>query len=196
MRRFTGFSFNIFWHRNRSSALPERQHQPQKIMSTLRETFIETLQDTYDAEHQIINALHKVTDNVENDELIEAVESHLEETEEHVKRLEQVFEQLGEKASRKKCAGMAGLIAEGQEVMEKNQGDAAIILALQKVEHYEIAAYGALISWANLLGEEKASTVLQKTLDEEKKADQKLNGIAEESVNLEEGGDSEQRKAA
>jgi ferritin-like metal-binding protein YciE len=165
-------------------------------MSTLREAFIETLKDTYDAEHQIIEALPKVIENIENDELKEALESHLEETRQHVKRLEQVFGFMDESPKRKKCNGMAGLITEGEEVMEEDEGEAAMILALQKVEHYEIAAYGALVSWAKLLDEEKASTVLQETLTEEKEADQKLNDIAQDIVNLEEGGETEQRKAA
>ncbi|HEY1787431.1 MAG TPA: DUF892 family protein [Verrucomicrobiae bacterium] len=165
-------------------------------MSTLREAFIETLKDTYDAEHQIIEALPKVIENIESDELKEALESHLEETKQHVKRLEQVFGFMDESPKRKKCNGMAGLITEGEEVMEEEEGEAAMILALQKVEHYEIAAYGALVSWAKFLDEEKAATVLQETLTEEKDADQKLNDIALDIVNLEEGGETEQRKAA
>ncbi|HTR41558.1 MAG TPA: DUF892 family protein [Pseudomonadales bacterium] len=170
-------------------------------MSTLRETFIETLKDTYDAEHQIIKALPKVIKKVEHDELKEALQSHLEETQEHAKRLEQVFEMFDEKPQRKKCAGMAGLITEGEEVISEEEGEAAIILALQKVEHYEIAAYGALISWANLLEEQEASSILQETFNEEEEANSKLNDIAENTVNLEENeesGDSgqKQRKAA
>lgn len=165
-------------------------------MSTLREAFIETLKDTYDAEHQIIAALPKVIEDVQDDELRDALESHLEETEEHAKRLEQVFEMFGQSPKRKKCKGMAGLITEGEEVMDEDEGEAAMILALQKVEHYEIAAYGALVSWAKLLKEEKASTILQETLEEEKEADEKLNNIAENTINLEEGSEGEERKAA
>jgi ferritin-like metal-binding protein YciE len=165
-------------------------------MSTLRETFIETLKDTYDAEQQIIKALPKVVKKVENDELKQAVESHLEESKEHAKRLEQVFELFGEQAKAKKCAGMAGLIAEGEEAISGNESESAIILALQKVEHYEIASYGALVSWAELLEEEEASDILEETLAEEKEADEKLNGIAEDIINMEESGGEEQRKAA
>lgn len=165
-------------------------------MSTLREAFIETLKDTYDAEHQIIKALPKVIEKVQDEELRDALESHLEETEEHAKRLEQVFEVFGQSPKRKKCNGMAGLIAEGEEVIKEGQGEAALILALQKVEHYEIAAYGALVSWANLLKEEKASNVLEETLGEEKDADEKLNDIAQNAINLNESGEGEQRKAA
>lgn len=170
--------------------------QPEVIMSTLREAFIETLKDTFDAEHQIIQALPKVIEHVENDDLREALESHLEETGQHAKRLEQVFETLRETPQRKNCAGMAGLIAEGEEVMEEDEGEAAIILALQKVEHYEIAAYGALVSWSKLLKEQKAATILQETLGEEKEADEKLNDIAENVINLEEQSEGEERKAA
>jgi ferritin-like metal-binding protein YciE len=167
-------------------------------MSTLREAFIETLKDTYDAEHQILKALPKVIKKVEDDQLREALESHLEETQQHAKRLEQVFESFGESPKRKKCNGMAGLITEGDEVIEEEQGEAALILALQKVEHYEIAAYGALISWAKLLEEDDAATTLQDTLDEEKSADEKLNDIAEEIINQQENseGEDEKRKAA
>jgi ferritin-like metal-binding protein YciE len=165
-------------------------------MSTLREAFIETLKDTYDAEHQILKALPKVIKHVEDDQLREALESHLEETQQHVKRLEQVFAIFEESPKRKKCNGMAGLISEGDEVLEEKQGEAALILALQKVEHYEIAAYGALVSWANLLEEDQAATTLQETLEEEKNADDKLNDIAEEIINLDENDEGEQRKAA
>lgn len=166
-------------------------------MSTLREGFIETLQDTYDAEHQILKALPKVIKKVENEELKEALESHLEETQGHIKRLEHVFEIFDESPKKKKCNGMAGLITEGQEVLDEEEGEAALILALQKVEHYEIAAYGALVSWANILEESEAANVLKETLNEEKHADEKLNDIAEEINSAEESeDDSEQRKAA
>lgn len=166
-------------------------------MSTpLHETFIETLKDTYDAEQQIIKALPKVIKQVESDDLKQALESHLEETREHAKRLERVFEMFDEKPKAKKCAGMAGLITEGEEVMSEEEGEAATILALQKVEHYEIAAYGALVSWAKLLKEEEASDILDQTLNEEKEADEKLNEIAENIINMEESGGEEQRKAA
>lgn len=166
-------------------------------MSKLHEAFIETLKDTYDAEHQILKALPKVIKNVQDDELREALESHLEQTEQHAKRLEQVFEIFDESPKRKKCNGMAGLLEEGDEVIKEEQGESALILALQKVEHYEIAAYGALAAWARLLEKEEAVTLLEDTLGEENDADEKLNDIAEETVNSEEaGGESEQRKAA
>jgi len=167
------------------------------IMSTLREAFIETLKDTYDAEHQILKALPKVIKNAKSEELKEALQSHLEETQEHAKRLEQVFGIFDESPKRKKCNGMAGLITEGQEVLDEEEGEAALILALQKVEHYEIAAYGALVSWANILEESEAANILKETLSEEKHADEKLNDIAEKINSEEEKEDeSEQRKAA
>ena len=165
-------------------------------MSALRETFIETLKDTYDAEHQILKALPKVIKHVENGELKQALEAHLKETQQHAKRLEQVFQTLDESPKSKKCIGMAGLITEGQEIIDKDEGETALILALQKVEHYEIAAYGALVEWAKLLEDEKAAGILQDTLNEEKAADKKLNDIAQDTVNLEEDDQTEQRKAA
>lgn len=160
-------------------------------MSTLREAFIETLKDTYDAEHQILKALPKVIEKVETDELREALESHLEETQEHAKRIEEVFKLLDQTPKRKKCKGMEGLIAEGEEVMQEDEGEAATILALQKVEHYEIAAYGALVAWANLLEEEEAATLLEQTLAEENQADEKLNDIAQDTINVEEEAENE-----
>jgi len=167
-------------------------------MSTLHEAFIETLKDTYDAEHQILKALPKVIKNVEDDDLREALEAHLEETKEHVKRLEQVFGIFEESPKRKKCNGMAGLLIEGEEVMDEEEGESALILALQKVEHYEIAAYGALVAWAKILEEDKAASVLQQTLGEEKNADKKLNDIAGDVVTAEaeQEDEMEQKKAA
>jgi ferritin-like metal-binding protein YciE len=165
-------------------------------MSTLREAFIETLKDTYDAEYQIIKALPNVISKVETDGLREVLENHLEETQEHAKRLEQIFKILDESPKRKKCKGMEGLIAEGEEVMDEDEGEAAMILALQKVEHYEMAAYGALAAWANILNEEEAASLLEQTLAEEKQADEKLNDIAQETINPEEDDDSDERKAA
>jgi ferritin-like metal-binding protein YciE len=175
-------------------------------MTTLRETFIETLKDTYDAEHQIIMAFPKIIKSVENDHLRAAVETHLAETEQHAQRLEQVFKIVGAKAEGSKCHGMAGLITEGQGVMEEDEGEVATILALQKVEHYEIVTYttlvswaklltqtqsdkspytcGSLFSWAKLLDEQKASIILENTLVEEIAAHKKLTGIAQEIIDL------------
>src|SRR5947208_12682202 len=113
-------------------------------MSTLRETFLDELADLYDAEKQLLKALPKMAKAAENDQLKAGFEQHLTETEEHVARLEEVFESLGEEAKGKKCKGMKGLIEEGQEKIEDDAGDAALIAAAQKVEHYEIASYGSL----------------------------------------------------
>lgn len=187
-------------------------------MITLRETFIETLKDTYDAEHQILTALPKIIRSVGNDHLRVAIETHLAETEQHTQRLEQVFEIVGVNAEGSKCHGMAGLLTEGQGVMEEDEVEVATILALQKIEHYEIVTYtalvswaklltqtqsdkspytcGALFSWAKLLEDQKASMILEKTLVEEKETHKKLTGIAQEIINLAEEHDTRQRMVA
>lgn len=152
----------------------------------LRETFITELKDLYDAERQLIKALPKMAKAAGSEELRAAFESHLEETQQHVQRLEQVFQQFEEKASPKKCKAMQGLIEEGEELIEEGEGDAALICAAQKVEHYEIASYGSLAAWAKLLDETEASDILEETLEEEKKADEKLTEIAETVANVEE----------
>lgn len=155
-------------------------------MSALRETFVEELKDIYDAEHQIIKGLPKAIKAAEHEELKEALESHLEETREHVNRLEKVFKTFDTSPKRKKCKGMEGLIAEGEQVMQE-EGDAGLIAAMQKVEHYEMAAYGSLAAWAKMLDEEDAVTTLEETLNEESEADEKLTTIAEDIINPEEG---------
>lgn len=170
-------------------------------MNTLRETFLEELADIYDAERQLIKALPKMAKAAENDQLREGFEEHLQQTEEHARRVEQVFEHFGEKAKAKRCKAMLGLLEEGQELIKEKAGDAALICAAQKVEHYEIAAYGSLKSWAEVLDENDAAELLDQTLEEEKETDQKLTEVAEEVVNEEESqeeGEEEQpkRKAA
>jgi ferritin-like metal-binding protein YciE len=157
--------------------------------TSLRDLFEEELQDAYDAENQLIKALPKMAKAAASDELRQGFEEHLEQTRQHVQRLEQIFEQLGEDAKGKKCKGMEGAIKEGSEIikekgMEDAVKDAALISAAQRVEHYEIAAYGTLRTWANLLGEEEAVSLLEETLNEEKETDQKLTQLAE-SVNPE-----------
>lgn len=155
-------------------------------MSALRKTFIEELKDTYDAEQQIIKALPKAIKAAEHEDLKEALETHLEETQGHVERLDQVFELFDESPKRKKCKGMEGLIAEGDERISEKEGDAALIACLQKIEHYEIAAYGTLASWARLLDEDEAVNILEDTLNEESDADEKLTDLAESIINPEE----------
>jgi ferritin-like metal-binding protein YciE len=154
---------------------------------TLRELFTDQLRDVYDAEQRITRALPKMARAASSDELRMAFEEHLRQTEEHVTRLEQVLESLDEPAKRKPCKAIVGLLEEGEEMMNEddaNVRDAALIAAAQKVEHYEMATYGCLRTWADLLGEDEASRILQTTLNEEGATDHKLSEIAE-SLNLE-----------
>jgi ferritin-like metal-binding protein YciE len=166
-------------------------------VESLRGLYIEQLRDLYDAENQLIKALPKMAGESTSEELRQGFEEHLQQTREHAQRLEQIFEQLGEKAKGKKCKGMEGLVKEGSEVfdedMEGDVKDAAIIAAAQRVEHYEIAAYGTVRTFANLLGEREAVSLLEQTLEEEKETDQKLTELAED-INVqaeagEEGGE-------
>jgi ferritin-like metal-binding protein YciE len=158
-------------------------------LNTLQDLFIDILKDTYDAEHQITKALPKMAKAVSTPELKAAFEEHLNQTEGHINRLEQVFEAQGKKATRKTCKGMKGLIEEGSELIKEDAEpavlDAGLIAAAQKVEHYEISAYGTLIAYANLLGASDAVTLFQQTLDEEKQTDENLTQLAESSINIE-----------
>lgn len=154
-------------------------------MSKLNETFVSGLSDIYDAEKQLTKALPKMSRAAENESLKSGFETHLNETREHLKRIEQIFESLDQKPAKKPCKAMKGLIEEGSEVIEEEEGDAALIAAAQKVEHYEIAAYGSLRSWAEILGEDEAVQLLEQTLNEEKATDEKLNEVAQ-TVNEEE----------
>jgi ferritin-like metal-binding protein YciE len=153
----------------------------------LREALVEEIKDLYNAEKQLVKALPKMAKGASSDELREAFESHLEETEGHVTRLERVFEALDEKARGKHCAGMAGIVEEGseklQEDMEDSVLDACLIASAQKVEHYEIGAYGTAIAWAEALGLTDVAQILNETLEEEKAADQKLSALAESGIN-------------
>ena len=156
--------------------------------SQLMKLFEEELKDIYWAEKALTKAIPKMIKNATSEELIEALENHLAETEEHVVRVEQVFEILGKKATAKKCEAMAGLIKEAGEIMEECEAgamcDAGIISAGQKVEHYEIASYGTLRQFAETLGLDDAAALLQATLDEEKAADEKLTEVAVYAVNV------------
>jgi len=151
---------------------------------SLRELYIDELRDLYHAETQLVKALPKMAKASSDDQLREAFEEHLRQTSEHVSRLEQIFDQLGEKPSGKKCAGMEGLVKEGSEVMKEDYAnavkDAAIIGAAQRVEHYEMAGYGTVRTFAELLGENEHVSLLEQTLEEEKQADQKLTELAED----------------
>jgi len=156
---------------------------------TLHDAFIDELRDTYDAEKQLTKALSKLAKAASNPDLRDAFETHLEETQGHVARLEQVFESLDERARGKHCDGIAGIIEEGKAIMEEDFDDttmdACLIAAGQRAEHYEMAAYGTLIAWAEAMGHTDAVTLLQQTLDEEKAADQKLSQLAEGGINQE-----------
>ena len=148
-------------------------------MSELRQTFVEELRDIYDAEKQLLKALPKMAKAAEHSELKEAFESHLHETEGHVRRLEQVFKLMDQPAKGKKCKAMHGLVEEGEELISDEEGDAALICAAQKVEHYEIAGYGTVRTYASLLGRTEWMGMLEVTLEEEKAADKKLSQLAE-----------------
>ena len=158
-------------------------------LDTLQTLYINELRDLYSAENQLLKALPKMAKGASSEELKNALENHLRQTESHVERLEQVFEELNQAPKGKTCRAMKGLIEEGSEIL-KEQGDpsvldAGIIVAAQKVEHYEIAGYGSVRTFAELLGQKKAAELLQTTLDEESEANELLNGLAETTVNPE-----------
>jgi ferritin-like metal-binding protein YciE len=163
-------------------------------MESLRDLYIEELKDVYNAEKQLVRALPKMAKSASHEELRSAFEDHLGVTEEQVRRLETIFGDLGKPARGKKCVGMEGLLAEGAEMMEEDMEpavlDAALISAAQRVEHYEIAAYGTLRTYARQLGYDNHAQLLQQSLDEEGEADKLLSQIAESTVNIDaEAGD-------
>jgi len=167
--------------------------------SALHELFIQELKDIYWGEKHLVKSLPKMIKAATSEELKEAIQSHLGETEEHVTRLEQVFESIGEKASAKKCEAMEGLVEEAnQGVSDTEDGtmvrDVAIISCAQKVEHYEIATYGTLRTLAQVMGHTEAEELLSQTLEEEKAADDKLTEIAEGFVNERAAGESEEEE--
>jgi ferritin-like metal-binding protein YciE len=156
--------------------------------TTMDQLFLDEIRDLYDAEKQLTKALPKMAKAASSDDLRMAFEGHLEETQGHVKRLEEIFEALGEKGAGKKCTAMQGLIKEGDELMEMDQSalrDAGLIAAAQKVEHYEISGYGSARTHAQLIGNSEAVSLLDETLSEEKEADRKLNDLAENTINSE-----------
>ena len=167
-------------------------------IDSLGSLFQDELKDIYDAEKQITKALPKMIKKAGADELRDAFEEHLQQTEQHVERLEQVFEQLDMPARGKKCVGMQNLIKEGQEMMseadDEDTLDALLIAAAQKVEHYEIAAYGTLRVWANLLGESDAAALLEETLEEEKETDETLTEIAESIMSTDASDEEEEEE--
>jgi ferritin-like metal-binding protein YciE len=156
-------------------------------LNSFTDLFVEQIKDLYDAENRLTEALPKMADAANSSQLKQAFQNHLRETQGHVSRLEQVFREINVEPKRETCEAMKGLISEG-ETMIKAKGnpdikDAALIAAAQRVEHYEISGYGTARSFARRLGLNQAASLLQQTLQEEKAADEKLNQIAESSVN-------------
>jgi ferritin-like metal-binding protein YciE len=167
-------------------------------LKSLDDLLVHELQDIYNAEGQILRALPKMIKAASHPELQSAFEEHLEQTEGQVERLDQVFKLLGVPAKGKKCEGMAGLLEEGKKTMEEDAlpsvMDAALIAAAQKVEHYEIASYGCVCTYAEMLGYDQVHDLLGQTLDEEEATDEKLSALAENVINVdaEEGEDAEE----
>jgi len=162
--------------------------------TSLKELMVEELKDLYNAEKQLTKALPKLAKNATSPQLKKLLETHLEETEGQIKRLDEVFEILDEKPRGKHCAGIAGIVEEGNDLTgEDFDGavlDAGIIAGAQRAEHYEIAAYGSVMAWAKVLGMRDIASLLSETLEEEKSADEKLTALAEKSVNRQASGSS------
>jgi ferritin-like metal-binding protein YciE len=162
----------------------------------LKSVFVDELRDIYNAEQQLIKALPKMAKAATSEELRSGFEEHLEQTREHASRIEKIFSGMGEPVKGKKCKGMEGIVSEGGEVMSEDyEGavmDAALISAAQRVEHYEMAAYGAVHAYAELMGESEAASLLDQTLEEEKETDKKLTDLSKK-INFEayQGGGAE-----
>jgi ferritin-like metal-binding protein YciE len=158
-------------------------------LDSLQKLYIEELRDLYNAENQLLKVLPKMAKHASHQELKQAFETHLEQTQEHVERLDDIFKKLDQKPTGKTCKAMKGLIEEGSEIMkedgEESVLDAGLIAAAQRVEHYEIAGYGTVRTFANMLGETEAAELLQQTLDEEGETDKLLTELAESVVNVE-----------
>ena len=152
-------------------------------ITTLHDVYIEQLKDLYNAEHQLIKALPKMAKAADSPELSQGFKEHLEQTKGHAERIEEIFKKLDKSPTGKKCKAMEGLIAEGAEAIEENAApsakDALLIAAAQRVEHYEMAGYGTVRTFAKLLGESEAAGLLQQTLDEEAETNEKLTELAE-----------------
>jgi ferritin-like metal-binding protein YciE len=153
----------------------------------LRKLLIEELRDLYNGEKQLTKALPKLAKNASSDQLRELLDTHLEETEQQISRLEDAFEMLGEKPRGKHCDGIAGIVEEGNAMLQEDFDgavlDAGIIAGAQRAEHYEIAAYGTVMAWAKVLGLNDVAELLDQTLEEEKAADEKLSALAESTIN-------------
>jgi ferritin-like metal-binding protein YciE len=156
-------------------------------LEDLQDLFVEHIQDLHSAETQIVKALPKMAKAASSPELQKAFQAHLKQTEQHIERLETIAKELNFKPQGKKCKGMEGLLAEGEEMIKEDADsevrDAGLIAAAQKVEHYEISGYGTARTFAQLLGEQKCATLLQTTLNEEGETDKKLSHLAEQSIN-------------
>jgi ferritin-like metal-binding protein YciE len=158
-------------------------------LDSLQKLYVEQLKDLYSAETQLVDALPKMAKAASSSELRQAFQEHLAQTKEHVNRLEQIFKDLGYKPTGQKCKGMAGLIEEGEEMIEEDDADddvrdAGLIAAAQRVEHYEISGYGTVRTYARMLNREEDANILQQTLDEESETDEKLTMLAENSINV------------
>lgn len=166
---------------------PKEDQKSMGIAKSLNDFFIDSLKDIYWAENALVKALPKMFDNATDQKLKSAIKDHLDQTKEHVTRLDEVFKSMNLKAEGKKCKAMEGLIAEGEEIVEETENgavrDAGIIAASQKIEHYEIATYGTLAAYAKTLNERTALNLLLRTLGEEKKADCLLSTIADTNLN-------------
>ena len=166
-------------------------------LNSLQDLFVEDLKDLYSAETQLTKALPKMAKAATDPDLKQAFQTHLAETEVQIERLEKILEELDESPKGKKCKAMEGLIEEGKELMDEDAEpevlDAGLIGAAQKVEHYEIAGYGTVRTYAQMLGNDEAARLLQQTLDEEGMTDKKLNKLAMQCINVEaaEGGDGQ-----
>ena len=166
------------------------------VADGLRQLFEDELKDIYWAEKHLTKALPKMAKNATSQELADAINEHLEQTQGHVERIEKVFEMMEKPARAKKCEAMEGLVKEAQEIMDSTEEgmvrDAGIISAGQKVEHYEIASYGTLCAFAKTLGEDEIADLLQQTLEEEKETDSKLTDLAESTINIEAAGEDDE----
>ena len=175
--------------RDTSAAEHPREACSAMKLENLHDVLVHELRDLYSAEKQLTKALPKMAKAASNPDLAAGFEKHLEETEQHVNRLESIFEELQVSSRGEKCKGMEGLLKEGSKVLEEDAPeavtDALLISAAQRVEHYEIAGYGSAISFAELLGQGSIAKMLRETLDEEKATDKKLTEIAETAVNIE-----------
>jgi len=167
-------------------------------MDSLKELYVEELKDLWSAETQITKALPKMVKAASNPKLKKAFNTHLKQTERHIKRLERIFKELDESPRGKKCVGMEGLVKEAQELIkEKPEAevlDAGLIAAAQHVEHYEMAGYGCVRTWARQMGEDRQAELLQETLDEEEQTDRLLTELAESEINVEAEEEGEEQR--